>query len=308
MSHPEVTVEKSPQDHHDHGGFVADMEQLKVLNRRRALGLFGAASTAALLTACGGNDSSRSSTGGGSTATPTPTPTSTPTPTPTPTSTTGSGSCVSYATETNGPYPADGTNTSNGSLSNVLTQSGFQRSDVRTSVTASGTAAGLQLTFTITLVDVNNTCAALEGYAIYMWHCDASGDYSLYDIPAQDYLRGIQTTDANGQVTFTTIIPGTYNGRYPHIHFEVFSSLTNATTGNYAVLISQFSLPKDQLTTIYASDTRYTGSIAALNNITLASDNVFGDNTSTQQEAMMVELSGSNSAGYTATATVGIAT
>ncbi|MCB2083369.1 MAG: intradiol ring-cleavage dioxygenase, partial [Sphingomonadaceae bacterium] len=119
---------------------------------------------------------------------------------------------------------------------------------------------------------------------------------------------GIQTTDANGQVTFTTIVPGCYNGRYPHIHFEVFSSLTNATTGRYAVLVSQFAVPKDVLTSIYASDTRYTSSIAALNNTSISSDNVFGDNTSAQIDAMTMEMSGSIAAGYTATATVGIAT
>ena len=167
---------------------------------------------------------------------------------------------------------------------------------------------GIPLTFTITLADVNNSCAALAGYAIYIWHCDAEGRYSLYDIPAEDYLRGIQTTDANGQVTFTTIVPGCYNGRYPHIHFEVFSSLTNATTGRYAVLVSQFAVPKDVLTSIYASDTRYTSSIAALNNTSISSDNVFGDNTSAQIDAMTMEMSGSIAAGYTATATVGIAT
>lgn len=300
MAHHNLTPKVNAQAKDHHGGYAADVEMVKVLNRRRALGLFGTASTAAILTACGG-DTLSGTTGTGTTATPT----STAIPPPAASS---SGSCTRYASETNGPYPADGTNGSRGATSNVLPQSNFQRADVRSSVLSKGMAAGLQLTFTITLVDVNNSCAAMEGYAIYMWHCDANGDYSLYDIPSQDYLRGIQTTDANGQVTFTTIIPGTYNGRYPHIHFEVFSSLTNATTGRYAVLVSQFAIPKDQLATIYASDTRYTGSVAALNNVTLASDNVFGDNTTAQQEAMMIDLTGSNAAGYTASATVGIAT
>ena len=164
------------------------------------------------------------------------------------------------------------------------------------------------MTFTITLADVNNSCEALSSYVIYVWHCNAAGKYSLYDIPAEDYLRGLQTTDANGQVTFTTIVPGTYNGRFPHIHFEVYSSITNATNGRSARLISQFALPKDTLAQIYASDPSYTGSIAALNNTTLNSDNVFGDNTDEQKEAMMLAISGSTAAGYTATATVGLAT
>lgn len=94
----------------------------------------------------------------------------------------------------------------------------------------------------------------LEGYAIHKWHCDAEGKYSPDDIPAEDQLHGIQTTDASGPVTFTTIVPGCCNGRYPHIHFEVFSNIINATTGRYALLISQFALPKDVLGTIHAAD------------------------------------------------------
>ena len=301
---PALSPTRQPGEHHDHdGGYAADVAMARSLDRRRALGLFGVASTAAIVAACGGEDSSSVTSGGTATPTPTPTPTSTSS-----TGTGSSGTCVSYASETNGPYPADGTNNSSGYTSNVITQASFQRSDIRTSVATGNESPGIPLTFTITLADVNNSCAALAGYAIYIWHCDAEGRYSLYDIPAEDYRRGIQTTDANGQATFTTIVPGCYNGRYPHIHFEVFSSLTNATTGRYAVLVSQFAVPKDVLTSIYASDTRYTSSIAALNNTSISSDNVFGDNTSAQIDAMTMEMSGSIAAGYTATATVGIAT
>lgn len=299
--------------HHEHPaeGLTADLDQLRRLDRRRALGFLGLVSTSAFVTACGGASgasTATASTGSGATATPTPTPT--PTPTATATGGTGSstGNCVQYATETNGPYPADGTNRSNGSTSNVITQNGFVRSDIRSSVSTGNTAAGTELTLTVTLVDVNDDCAALEGYAIYVWHCDAEGDYSLYDLPAEDFLRGLQTTDANGQVTFTTIVPGTYNGRYPHIHFEVFSSITNATTGRYAQLISQFAVPKETLASIYAQDTSYAASVNALNATTLSSDNVFGDNSDEQIDAMTLAMSGSVAGGYTATATVGIAT
>ena len=306
----EVLPEHREDHDHDHPGFVADMERARILNRRRALGFLGLASTSALVVACGGGSSGSSSgtSSSGGTATATPTPTATATATPTPTATATSSSCTAYATETNGPYPADGTNTSSGSTSNILTISSFQRSDIRSSIGTGNTAAGTQMTFTITLVDVNNSCAALAGYAIYLWHCNADGDYSLYDLPNENYLRGIQTTDANGQVTFTTIVPGTYNGRFPHIHFEVFSSLTNATTGRSARLISQFALPKDTLAALYAANSTYTGSISALNSASLDSDNVFGDNTTAQKAAMMITMSGSASAGYTASAVVGIAT
>jgi protocatechuate 3,4-dioxygenase beta subunit len=41
-------------------------------------------------------------------------------------------------------------------------------------------------------------------------------------VTTESYLRGVQVTDSNGQVTFTTIYPACYSGRWPHIHFEVF--------------------------------------------------------------------------------------
>ncbi len=301
----DITTLAHPDDHDR--GLAHDLATLRTLNRRRALGLFGAASTAALLSGCGGGDGS---TGSVST-TPTPTPTATPTPTPTATST-GSGggtaSCTAYAQETNGPYPADGTNQSNGHTSNVLTLASFQRSDIRSSVTTSTTVAdGVLATITLTVVDSNNTCAALAGYAVYMWHCDALGRYSLYDLPTEDYLRGIQVTDANGQVTFTTIVPGCYAGRYPHIHFEVFSSLANATRGNYAVLVSQLAIPAATASAVYA-DSRYGSSASRYAATSINSDNVFGDNSTAQKNAMTLAMSGSNAAGYTGGATVGIAT
>ena len=289
------------------GGLAADLREANLLNRRRALGLFGLASTGVMLAACGADSalstSTGSSSGGSSGSTGT-----APTPTPTATSTGGSTGCTAYASETNGPYPADGTNTSSGAYSNVVTVAAFQRADIRSSINGGNTAAGTQMDFTITLVDVNNNCAPLANYVIYIWHCDAVGRYSLYDLPTENFLRGLQTTDANGQVTFTSIVPGTYNGRFPHIHFEVYSSLTNASNGRSARLISQFALPKDLLASLYAANPTYTGSIAALNNTSLASDNVFGDNTAAQQTAMMMAMSGSANAGYTATATVGLAT
>lgn len=294
----------APIDDHDRG-LAFDLETARKLSRRRALGLFGLAGSSAVLTACGGDQIATAT----STATATPTPTATATPTPTPTATATATSCTSYASETNGPYPADGTNTSSGATSNVLTLASFQRQDIRTSVLGGGaTAAGVQLDLTLTLADVNNSCAALAGYAVYLWHCDASGQYSLYDIPAQDYLRGVQVSDANGQVRFTTIVPGCYAGRFPHIHFEVFTSLANATRGSFARLISQFALPTAACEAVYADTSVYGNSLTRFRATSITSDGIFGDNTAAQRTAMTLAMAGSSSAGYTGTATVGIAT
>ncbi len=300
-----MTQARPMVEDHDRG-LAHDLAMLRALDRRRALGLFGLCGGAVMLTGCGGEDSVAS-------ATPTPSPTSsstgTVTPTPSPTATASSGTCVQYAAETNGPYPADGTNTSRGSTSNVLTMAVFQRSDIRSSLIGSATVAdGVLVDVTLTLVDVNSSCTPLAGYAVYLWHCNATGGYSLYDLPAESYLRGIQVTDANGQVTFRTIFPGCYEGRYPHIHFEAFSSLANATSGNYARLISQLAMPSDACTAVYADSAIYGSSLSRFGRTSLTSDNIFGDNSAAQRTAMTLSMAGSSASGYTASATVGIAT
>lgn len=288
---------------HDHG-LAHDLKVISALaSRRRALRWFAGAGGMALL---GGCDSGAStSTGSVSTPTPTPTTTATATPTPTPTTT---GSCVADPTETNGPYPADGTNTSSGPTSNVLTSTGVVRSDIRSSFVGSTTTVpGVPVTLTLTIVNVNASCAPLAGYAIYIWHCDAVGRYSLYDVPAESWLRGVGVTDANGQVTFTTIFPGCYSGRWPHIHFEVFSSLASATSGNFARLISQLAMPAATCSTVYNGSSTYTSSVANLARITVASDNVFGNNSAAQIAQQTPTMSGSVANGYAASAVIGLA-
>ncbi|WP_245656153.1 intradiol ring-cleavage dioxygenase [Novosphingobium naphthalenivorans] len=215
------------------------------------------------------------------------------------------------STETNGPYPADGTNTSSGSTSNVLTQSGVVRSDIRSSfINLTTTTEGVQLDLELQLVDVNTGCAPIEGAAIYIWHCNASGLYSLYSsgVTTQSWLRGVQVTDSDGKVTFTTIYPGCYSGRWPHIHFEVFADgLGTSSTGRTASLISQLAMPAATNTAVYTGDTRYTSSISPYNSVSLASDNIFSDNTAAQMAQQTPTISGSLSAGYTGSALIGIA-
>jgi protocatechuate 3,4-dioxygenase beta subunit len=298
-----------PAENHGHS-LTEDMKAMAALaGRRRALKWFAGASVATLVAACG-EDGSSSGTTTSSTATATPTPTPTATATPTPTATaTASGSCIVDPTETNGPYPADGTNTSSGSTSNALTASGIVRSDIRSSFLGTSTtiATGVQLTLTLTVVNVNATCAPLAGYAVYIWCCDRQGNYSLYTAPAESYLRGVQVTDSAGQVTFTLIFPGCYSGRWPHIHFEIFSSLSTAIGGNYASLVSQLAMPAAACTSVYADTTTYPSSATNFASISLSSDNVFGDNSSAQIAQQTPTLTGGPSSGYTGTAVIGLA-
>lgn len=283
-------------DGHDHG-LQFDLARHSLMQqRRRALQLLLAGGAGALVAACGGGGSTAATTtatssgSGGGTTTPT------------------TGSCIANATETNGPYPSDGSNTIGGVVSNVLTQSGVVRADIRNSFGGStGVAAGVPVTLSLQLLNSNNGCSALAGYAVYAWHCTRDGLYSLYSsgVTGENFLRGVQVSDSSGLVTFQTIFPGCYAGRYPHIHFEVYPSLSQATLYTNRVLTSQLALPRDVCSTVYATS-GYGTSANNLAGVTISSDGVFGDNTTAQMAQMTAAMAGSTSAGYTANVVVGV--
>ncbi len=297
-----MTAQRAPQPDHpapDHE--IEDHDRglefdLQTLSRRGALAFLGTG----LLAVAGCSSAARISTAASATAT-----TSAAASTAGPASSAASGPATATVTteipeETSGPYPGDGSNGPN-----VLTQSGIVRSDIRSSFGSSSTTAeGVPLTVTLTLRDSANGYQALQGAAVYLWHCNIDGEYSLYGqgVSNENYLRGVQESDADGQVSFTTIFPAAYSGRWPHIHFEVYSSLANATATGKIVATSQLALPEEACTKVYATS-GYEQSVANLARTSLTSDMVFGDDGGIHQLASM---SGSVSAGYTAALTVGV--
>jgi protocatechuate 3,4-dioxygenase beta subunit len=193
--------------------------------------------------------------------------------------------------ETSGPYPGDGSNGAN-----VLTQSGIVRSDITSSFGSSTTKAeGVPLTVTMTINDFARNKSPLAGGAVYLWHCDREGRYSLYSpsVTNENYLRGVQETDDRGQVKFTTIFPACYSGRWPHIHFEVYPSLAKATNSGNKIATSQMALPEATAKAVYAT-TGYEQSVSNISRVSLASDNVFSDGYDLQ----MPTLTGDRSSGY----------
>jgi protocatechuate 3,4-dioxygenase beta subunit len=215
--------------------------------------------------------------------------------------------CIKAPAETSGPFPADGSNARHGSTVNVLARSGILRTDLRPSFGGMKPVAdGAQFDLVITLVDVAKGCAPLSDHAIYLWHCDASGKYSLYDDEDRNYLRGVAITDAKGQVAFRTIFPGCYSGRWPHIHFEVFASQQKATSGEDSLLISQLAIPGAIAAVLYAGSSLYAASVAYLADISLQKDNVFGDNTAEQIAAQTLDITGDAAGGFRGSVTVGI--
>lgn len=193
--------------------------------------------------------------------------------------------------ETGGPFPGDGSNGAN-----VLNQSGIVRRDITSSFGSSTTTAeGVPLEITMTINDYANNKAPLAGGAVYVWHCDREGRYSLYSqgVTGENYLRGVQETDGRGQVKFTTIFPACYSGRWPHVHFEVYPSLGKATNSANKIATSQMALPEATCQATYATS-GYEQSLSNMSRVSLDSDNVFSDGYDLQ----MPTVTGDPSSGY----------
>ncbi|WP_439592117.1 intradiol ring-cleavage dioxygenase [Microbacterium sp.] len=270
----------------DHRGLVYDIRTL--IDRRGALGIFGGVALTSLLAACTPRAEASSSPSATATATPTPS-----------ASASASESLSEVPDETGGPYPADGSNGVN-----VLDDSGIVRSDIRSSFGSSTTVAdGVPLTIALTVRDAA-TGAALAGRGVYLWHCDRHGSYSLYSqgVENENYLRGVQETDANGTVTFTSIYPACYSGRWPHIHFEVYEDVATAVASGPIVKTSQIALPAETNDVVYTTS-GYEQSVRNAAQVSLQSDNVFGDDGGIHQIATMA---GSVTAGYTASLAIGV--
>ena len=209
------------------------------------------------------------------------------------------GECEPTPTETAGPYPGDGSNGPD-----ILAEDGVVHADLTSSIgSASGKAEGVPLTIKLKLVDNANGCAAMSGAAVYLWHAKATGEYSMYStaIASENFLRGVQSAGADGVVTFKSIFPGCYDGRWPHIHYEVYASEAEATGGGDILLTSQIALPEDMCKTVYA-DSRYPTSANNLTRVTLDSDMVFGDGADSQ----LATATGNATAGVTIEVTAAV--
>ena len=105
---------------------------------------------------------------------------------------------------------------------------------------------------------------------MYLWHCDREGRYSMYSQGVEDenYLRGVQEAGDDGTVTFTSIFPACYSGRWPHVHFEVFSSAADAVGDGRPLVTSQLALPEAVCEEVFATD-GYSSSVRNLSQVSL---------------------------------------
>jgi protocatechuate 3,4-dioxygenase beta subunit len=276
----------------------ADTNHLDVLtkpvSRRGALVLLGGLGLAVAGCSAGDDSSNATATTKGSSSSSSTSTTSSAT-----TTTTGTtaSTCSTIPEETGGPYPGDGTNGPN-----VLAESGVVRKDITTSFDGyRGTAEGVPYTISFTVVNIDNGCKPMTGAAVYAWHCDRDGNYSMYTASDANYLRGVQAVDANGLASFTSIFPACYSGRWPHVHFEVYPSVDDATSGKNKLATSQIALPKDVCDTVYATS-GYEQSVSNLSRVSLSSDNVFSDGVSLQTPSM----TGNATSGYVSSLVVGV--
>ncbi|MBW6434856.1 3,4-dioxygenase subunit beta [Actinoplanes hulinensis] len=204
--------------------------------------------------------------------------------------------------ETAGPYPGDGSNGPD-----VLTRSGVVRSDIRSSFGSSTTRAeGIPMTLILAIQDLAGGGAPFAGVAVYVWHCDRAGAYSLYSegITGENYLRGVQIADDRGEVTFTSIFPACYSGRWPHVHFEVYPDQASISDASNAIATSQVALPENICEEAY-TQTGYEASVTDLAQVSLDGDNVFGDDSGALQ---LATVTGDAMSGYTVTLEVGVDT
>lgn len=196
--------------------------------------------------------------------------------------------CTVTNSETAGPFP-------------TLTPSSL----VRTNIT--GDRTGIPMDITITIINVNANCTALQGALVDIWHCDKDGYYSQYggtgmqtvNYTNNTFLRGRQTTDTNGQVAFTSIFPGWYTGRSTHIHVHIYSA------SGTSLLVTQIAFPEGSNSAVVQvnSATSY-GYTKGMTGYTYnASDNVFSDGVSSEMSA----ITGSIANGFDLTHTIYVA-
>ncbi|WP_404365498.1 hypothetical protein [Marinobacter sp.] len=238
-----------------------------LVSRRRALGCLAAAGAAVLLPG-------RSSHAGNDAA------------------------CQLINRESAGPFVADGSNGPD-----VLTSPAVFRSDIRPNLDGSNPQPGVKFLLQMSVVDVSRDCAPMAGAAVYLWHCNADGDYSGYPGMGQDarsgstFLRGVQVTDSSGQVRFRTIYPGRYPGRATHFHARIYQD----ESFNTPLRTTQFAFDDARTSQVYAASSAYQESGAA-RAVTNDQDFLFRDGFENQ----LLELSGDSESGYGGSIVVGV--
>lgn len=254
----------------------------RAVDRRRALQLLGGAGLLALVGCSSSTEEPAAPSSPSTTST-------------TPTTSSSAAAGAAIPEETAGPFPGDGSNGPD-----ALAMDGIVRRDLTTSLVGSGVATGVALTVELTVTDAGSG-EPLAGAAVYAWHCDKDGRYSMYSegVTAETWLRGVQEAGSDGTLAFDTVFPGAYPGRWPHIHFEVYGSLQEATGDGVPVATSQLALPQDTCAAVYG-EPAYRASASTFAGTSISDDMVFADGADRQTASTSGDVGG----GLTAQLTV----
>ena len=190
------------------------------------------------------------------------------------------GSCTVSPSETKGPFP-------------IKTPSQLVLENIKSD------RIGIALLINLIIENKTNNCAPLEGVLVDVWHCDKDGNYSEYggtqmqqtDYTAVHFLRGRQTTNSKGEVSFISIFPGWYQGRAPHVHVEVLNS------SGSSLLVTQIAFPETISSEVYSSTNYVAHGQADTAN---TKDNVFSDSLANE----LATLTGNLTDGYTLSKTI----
>ncbi|HEY1547829.1 MAG TPA: hypothetical protein VGG28_08415 [Kofleriaceae bacterium] len=197
------------------------------------------------------------------------------------------GACASTLEGEVGPYFADDS------------ADGFARSDITANLDGTSVQTGIPLALTFYIYDAQNSCTPYVGAQVDIWHCNATGvysDISSESTSTEQWLRGYQISDSTGKVTFTTIVPGWYQGRTTHIHLRIRSSYDEAAGLSDGTNTTQVFFAQTLIDTIATTITPYNSE--GTNSTTNASDRVYSQQTDGKNE---MSLTGDTTAGYAAT-------
>lgn len=233
--------------------------------RRLALSALGAVGSLFILGCGGGGDDKEPGGGGGGV---------------------GSKTCREIPEEAPGAHPDN---------QSLITQDAYYRSDITEGKT------GVPLTLQLTLVHADAECAPLAGANVEVWHADAAGVYSEYATAENagstttTYLRGLQSSDNAGRVTFNTVYPGWYAPRAAHVHVRIYRDVVLRKT-------TQFGFPDATSEAVYGATNFYKNGQNPTKN---AADTVFGASSGGAAQ-QIATVTGDNQSGYVASLTLAI--
>lgn len=187
--------------------------------------------------------------------------------------------CTTTNSETAGPFP-------------TITPASLVTSNIVSDRT------GVAFTMNITINNTNANCAAYQGCLVDIWHCDKDGNYSEYggttmqstNYTTVHFLRGRQTTNASGLVSFTSIFPGWYTSRATHIHVHIYKP------DGTSLLVTQIAFPEGTGSgVVLVNASTANGYTKGMTGYTYnASDNVFSDGVTSE----LSTVTGSVANGY----------